>query len=113
MTGSPSSSMATPGSDASGMMAKDQGKTETDRNLNNQIRTALKADTALREAGQQISLSSDDGVVTLDGTVATEKEKAELESRVKHMSGVKDVENNLRIAPQTSSSSSSGMSTTR
>jgi hyperosmotically inducible protein len=91
-------------------MAMDKGTTETDRTLNNQIRTALKADTLLSDASQKVSLSSDNGVVTLNGTVATEKDKKDLESRVKSMAGVKEVENNLQIGPQTSSSSSSGLS---
>jgi osmotically-inducible protein OsmY len=106
MSSSPSSSAA-----ASEAMAKDEGITETDRNLNNQIRTALKADSSLRDSVHKVSLSSDSGVVTLNGTVATEKEKADLESRVKRMAGVKDVENNLQIAPQASSSSSTSSTT--
>jgi osmotically-inducible protein OsmY len=91
-------------------MAMDKGLTETDRTLNNQIRTALKADTSLSDASQNVSLSSDDGVVTLNGTVATEKDKKDLESRIKSMAGVKKVENNLQIGPQANSSSSSSLS---
>jgi len=91
-------------------MAMDKGTTETDRTLNSQIRTALKGDTSLNDASQKVNLSSDNGVVTLSGTVATEKDKQDIESRVESMAGVKEVENNLQISPQASSSSSSSSS---
>lgn len=84
--------------------------TETDRNLNNRIRTGLKADSSLSDASQTVSFSSDNGTVTLNGTVATEKEKKDLESRLRGMAGVNRVENNLQIAPRTSSSTSSSNS---
>jgi hyperosmotically inducible periplasmic protein len=90
-------------------MATDKGTTDKDRTLNNQIRTALEADTSLSDASEKVTLSSDDGVVTLNGTVATEKDKKDLESRVKNMAGVKKVENNLQIGPQASSSTSGSM----
>jgi osmotically-inducible protein OsmY len=58
-------------------------------------------------------MTSDNGVVTLNGSVATEKDKQELENRVERMSGVKDVKNNLQISPQASSSGSSSTSSSR
>lgn len=91
-------------------MAMDKGLTETDRTLNDQIRIALKADTALSDASEKVTLSSDNGVVTLNGTVPTEKDKKDLESLVKSKAGVKKVENNLQIGPQASTSSSRSMS---
>ncbi len=85
-------------------MLNDQGMTEADQSLNTRIREALNADSSLRDASQNINLRSDNGVVTLSGTVATEKEKSDLESRLQRMTGVSRVENNLQIAPRTSSS---------
>lgn len=85
-------------------MTKDHGLTENDGSLNNRIRTSFNADPALREATQTVMLHSDNGVVTLSGTVATEKEKSDLETKVQHMSGVRRVENNLQIAPRSTSS---------
>jgi osmotically-inducible protein OsmY len=78
--------------------------TEADRNLNTRIREALNADSSLRDASQNVNIRSDSGVVTLSGTVATEKEKSDMESRLQRMAGVNRVENNLQIAPRTSSS---------
>jgi osmotically-inducible protein OsmY len=80
--------------------------TETDRSLNARIRTTLSADSSLREPSQNVTLSSDNGVVTLNGTIATEKEKKELENRLTSMTGVSRVKNNLQIAPRTSSANS-------
>jgi len=81
-------------------MTRDIALTESDGNLNNRIRTALNADSSLRDATQEVSLQSDNGMVTLNGTVATEKEKADLEFKVQHMAGVSRVQNNLQIAPR-------------
>ncbi len=69
------------------------------------MREALNADSSLRDASQTMTIHSASGVVTLSGTVATEKEKSDLESKLQHMAGVNKVENNLQIAPRTSSSS--------
>jgi osmotically-inducible protein OsmY len=85
-------------------MESDQAMTEADKNLNNRIRSALSSDSSLRGAGQNFSLHSDNGVVTLNGTVATEKDKSDLENKIQRMTGVSRVDNNLQIAPQTSSS---------
>jgi len=85
-------------------MASDQAMTEADQNLNARMRAALNADPSLRDAGQTISMQSDNGLVTLSGTVATEEEKSNLQSRLQRVVGVHQIENNLQIAPRTSSS---------
>ena len=78
--------------------------TEADKNLNNRIRSTLSSDSSLRSASQNVSILSDNGAVTLNGTVATEKDKSDLENKIQRMTGVSRVDNNLQIAPQTSSS---------
>jgi hypothetical protein len=99
--------------DTNNSMTKDKALTETDVSLNNRIRTAFSADSSMRGSTQEVSLHSDNGVVTLTGTVATEKEKADLENRVQHMTGVKEVKNNLLIAPHASISSPHTPNTSR
>jgi osmotically-inducible protein OsmY len=100
-------------SGTTGAMMNDQGVTEADRSLNSQIRSAFNADSSLRASASSVNLSSDDGVVTLNGTVATEKEKTDLENRLERMTGVKRVENKLQISPRTSSVNPSGTTATR
>lgn len=85
-------------------MTKDQGLTENDGSLNSRIRTSFNADPSFRESTQNVRLHSDNGVTTLNGTVASEKEKSDIEFKVQHMTGVSRVENNLQIAPRSTSS---------
>ena len=56
------------------------------------------------QAKQEIAFAAVDytvvnGVVTLRGSCATEQEKEKVESKVKGTSGVKDVQNNIIVAP--------------
>lgn len=85
--------------------------TEADKKLNNQIRAALTSDSSLSDASRNVSLHSDNGVVTLNGAVATEKEKSDLENKIQRMAGVSRVDNNLQMAPRTSSSAARSDST--
>lgn len=92
---------------------KDQATTEADRKLNSQIRSAFDADSSLRNTTSGVNISSDNGEVTLNGTVATEKEKEDLQNQIQRMSGVSKVENNLKVSPRTSSANPSGTTATR
>jgi osmotically-inducible protein OsmY len=55
-----------------------------------------------------ISVSVKDGELTLDGTVESRAEKRRAEDAVEHISGVKHVQNNLRVQDRSSASSSGG-----
>jgi osmotically-inducible protein OsmY len=85
----------------------DRGATEADRTLNHKIRQGLSADSSLASAAKNVHFNSDEGKVTLNGTVATEKEKKDIEAKVEKMAGVKDVDNQLQIAPSASSATGS------
>lgn len=85
----------------------DHGASEADRSLNQNLRQTLAADSSLKSSTGNVHFNTDNGKVTLNGTVATEKEKKDIENRVEKMSGVKSVDNQLQIAPQTSSASGS------
>ena len=91
-----------------GSIESDQAMTEADKTLNNRIRSALSSDSSLSDATQNISIHNNNGVVTLNGTVATEKDKSDLENKIQRMADVRQVDNNLQIAPQTSSSAHYG-----
>lgn len=96
-------SSTVPGSSASMGAATDQAKSETDRTLNQNIRQTLNTDSSLSASAKNVHFDTDNGKVTLRGTVPTEKDKKDLEAKVEKMSGVKDVDNQLQIAPSTSS----------
>jgi hypothetical protein len=79
----------------------DQAATEADRALNQRIRQALTADSALGSTTERVHLTTENGEVTLRGAVATEKEKAEIGAKVQQIAGVKKVNNQLQMAPST------------
>ena len=100
--GSSSSSSST----GMGMMA-DRGMTQADNTLNQNIHQALNTDSALMSSAKNVYLNTDNGKVTMHGTVPTEKDKKDIEAKVGKMAGVKDVDNQLQIAPTTSSAAGS------
>ena len=77
----------------------DAAATEADRSLNQRIRQVLNADTALVLSVQKIQLDTSNGVVTLYGSVPTEKIKNDVSAKVQQVAGVKKVENQLQMAP--------------
>jgi osmotically-inducible protein OsmY len=97
--------IATQGTVRSG--THDQAMTENDRGLNSRIREAFNRDSVLRDASGSVFLNSANGNVTLNGTVATEKEKKDLETELQRVTGVNSVRNELQIAPRPKSSNSS------
>jgi hypothetical protein len=78
---------------------KDEASTEADRTLNQHIRQALSEDTALAAAAQSVFIITDNGEVTLHGSVATEKEKADINAKVHQVAGVKKLKNQLQMSP--------------
>lgn len=99
---------STPGSSAGMAAATDQAKSEADRTLNQNIHQALNADAALSASAKNVHFNTDNGKVTLRGTVPTEKDKKDIEAKVEKMTGVKDVDNQLQIAPAATTSSAAG-----
>ncbi|MBI3247671.1 MAG: BON domain-containing protein [Deltaproteobacteria bacterium] len=77
---------------------KDQAATEADRMLNQRIRQALTGDRTLAALIQKIHIDTANGEVTLHGSVATDKQKADLAAKVQQVAGVKKVENQLQTA---------------
>ena len=65
--------------------------------------TTIKADLATKAKQDKdfagVRFTVDKGIVTLSGECATEKSKNTVESTVKGVYGVKDVKNNIIIAP--------------
>jgi len=92
------------GSTSMSAMNKDMASTDTDKRLNSQIRQSLNSDTSLANAGQKIHFSTQNGEVTLHGLVASETEKNQIEQKVKQISDVKSVQNELEVSSMGSSS---------
>ena len=80
---------------------------ESDRELAKQIRVALTTGSvgttgAIAENQlTKIQVSSENGVVTLTGPVRSQQEKQWVEQRVREITGVRDVRNQLEIVGET------------
>jgi hypothetical protein len=108
MTGSPETHSGSSSSMSS--MNKDIASTDADKRLNSQIRQSMNIDTSLANIGQNIHFSTQDGEVTLLGSVASETEKNQIEQKVKQLSDVKSVKNELQVTSMGSSSSMGSVS---
>ena len=86
-------------SQQAGKALSDKANTATDQTLNQRIRQALSGDMALAADAQKIHLNTDNGEVTLHGSVATEKVKADIATKIQQVAGVKKVDNQLQMAP--------------
>src|SRR5262249_20696125 len=84
--------------ESSKSIMKDEASTEADLRLNQHIRQALGEDTALAAAAQSVFLVTDNGEVTLHGSVASEKEKADINAKVHQVAGVKKLKNQLHMS---------------
>lgn len=76
---------------------EDQGMSAEDTRITSEIRQAILADTALSAGARNIQIVSQDGKVTLRGQVASDMEKNDIETKVKAVSGVTSVDNQLEV----------------
>jgi osmotically-inducible protein OsmY len=86
---------------SSGRVAKtleDEAATVADQALNQRIRQALSEDRTLVTVVQKVHLDTDNGKVTLHGSVETDEQKADIATKVQQVAGVKKVDNQLRTA---------------
>lgn len=101
----PSDPLATSPSNADTMQApqgeeaarEDIAATQADRVLNQRIREALSSDSALAAATSTLHLESDNGEVTLHGSVATDEQKSAIVNMIAQVSGVKEVHDQLKV----------------
>jgi len=103
MSGMPGST-GIPNDSSMSAMNKDMATTEADKRLNSQIRQSLSSDTSLANVAQNIHFSTQNGRVTLHGSVASETEKNQLEEKVTQLNDVKSVQNELEVSSGGSSS---------
>jgi len=76
----------------------DFAATTVDRDLAARIRAALSGDPALPVTQDNVHLSVNNGAVTLQGWVKSPQEKEAVAAKVREMSGVQRVEDQLQIA---------------
>jgi hyperosmotically inducible periplasmic protein len=86
------------GSEKTPPTASDQSENEADRKITQQIRQAVTKDDSLSTSAQNVKIITQDGKVTLRGTVKNENEKQKIGEMAKKASGVKNVENLLTVS---------------
>ena len=75
----------------------DQGESEADRTITQQIRKAVVGHDDLSTNAKNVKIITQDGVVTLRGPVKSAEEKAAIASVAQKTGGVKRVDNQLEI----------------
>lgn len=75
----------------------EQSESEADRALSQKIRQAIMSDSSLSSQAKNIKVTTEDGVVTLNGSVLNDKEKDMLIKKIKSMPGVQKVEDDLEV----------------
>jgi hyperosmotically inducible protein len=72
---------------------------KTDDEITKAVKQTLMTDNSLSAFAVTIDVITKDGVVTLSGNVDTEKAKLDIGTKVKGVSGVKSVANNIVVKP--------------
>jgi hyperosmotically inducible protein len=76
----------------------DQGANEGDRTITQQIRSNVVKADEMSMNGKNVKIITVDGVVTLRGPVESAREKKDIANIVKHVDGVKRIDNQLEVA---------------
>ena len=85
------------GADKSAPTASDQSENEADRKISQQIRQAVTKDDSLSVSAQNVKIITQDGKVTLRGSVKNDSEKQKVAEKAKQVAGVKNVENLITV----------------
>ncbi len=83
--------------DGSTLTPLDQGESEADRTITQQIRKAVVGHDQLSTNAKNVKIITQNGVVTLRGPVKSSDEKATIATVAQKTGGVKRVENQLEI----------------
>jgi osmotically-inducible protein OsmY len=70
----------------------------SDWDITANVKKNLMSDNSLSSSARMISVTTNNGVVTLTGTVASKEESRKVVRMVKSVSGVTDVDNQLTIS---------------
>jgi osmotically-inducible protein OsmY len=83
--------------DGNTLTPMDQGESEADRTITQQIRKAVVDHDQLSTNAKNVKIITQNGVVTLRGPVKSQEEKAAIASVAQKTGGVKRVDNQLEI----------------
>jgi len=72
---------------------------DSDWKITTRVKSALMSDGSISGSARMVSVETNDGVVTLTGSVASADESRYIERKVKSMNGVRSVDNQLTIKP--------------
>lgn len=78
----------------------DQSESQADLALTQEVRQALMDDQALGWNAKNVKVIAANGKVTLRGPVDTEEEKKTIEEKVRAVSGVASIDNQLEVQPK-------------
>jgi len=70
----------------------------TDQALAQRIASSLREDSSLAATAPNITVEVNNGTVTLKGSVNSQQQRSEIESKVRNITGVTQVVNNLEVA---------------
>jgi osmotically-inducible protein OsmY len=76
----------------------DGSHTDADWKVTAAVKKAFMTDSDLSMSARFVSVSTDNGTVTLTGSVSSKEESRKLERRAKSVSGVRSVNNQLTIS---------------
>jgi osmotically-inducible protein OsmY len=75
---------------------------ETDRALAQRVEDALRKNSALASAAQNVQVQANNGEVILKGSVNNEQEKANIAAEAQKIAGVSKVNNQIEVASASS-----------
>jgi osmotically-inducible protein OsmY len=70
----------------------------TDQALAQRVTSSLQADALLASAVPNLSVQANNGTITLQGSVNSQQQRSDIEAKVRSITGVTQVINNLEIA---------------
>jgi len=70
----------------------------TDEALEQRVTSSLREDTSLAAVVPNITVDANNGTVTLQGSVNSEQQRTDIESKVRSIAGVAQVTNNLKVS---------------
>ena len=80
-----------------GVTASDQPENDADRKIIQEVRQALTSDSSLSTSAQNVTVVSNNGKVTLRGSVKDDSEKQKIVSKATQVAGVTNVDNQLTV----------------
>ena len=80
-----------------GVTASDQPENDADRKIIQEVRQALTSDSSLSTSAQNVTVVSNNGKVTLRGSVKDDSEKQKIVNKATQVAGVTSVDNQLTV----------------